>query len=148
MISKLVLNKELKDAINNYNDFPKEGIVFRDFLPVLQNPVLFKNLIKQMSQNKIWQEVDAVIAIDARGFLLGSPISLEINKPLLVARKPGKLPGETIGKSYDLEYGANNLSIQKKSLEKYNSFGIVDDLLATGGTVKCVEDILKEIKKK
>ena len=103
-----------------------------------------------MSQNYIWKEIDAIIAIDARGFLVGSSISLELNKPLIVARKPGKLPGQIIEKSYNLEYGNNSLSIQKKSIEKYDTFGIVDDLLATGGTVKCFEDILnscnKEIK--
>ena len=146
----MVLTEQLKDYINSYKDFPKEGIVFRDFLPIFQKPALYKELIKTMSQNYIWKEIDAIIAIDARGFLLGSSISLELNKPLIVARKPGKLPGQIIEKSYNLEYGNNSLSIQKKSIEKYETFGIVDDLLATGGTVKCLEDILnscnKEIK--
>ena len=145
-----MLSEQLKDYINSYKDFPNEGIVFRDFLPIFQKPALYKELIKTMSQNYMWKEIDAIIAIDARGFLLGSSISLELNKPLIVARKPGKLPGKIIEKSYNLEYGNNSLSIQKKSIEKYNTFGIVDDLLATGGTVKCLEDILnscnKEIK--
>ena len=146
----MVFTEQLKDYINSYKDFPKEGIVFRDFLPIFQKPDLYKELIQRMSQNNIWKEIDAIIAIDARGFLVGSSISLELNKPLIVARKPGKLPGHIIEKSYNLEYGTNSLSIQKKSIEKYDTFGIVDDLLATGGTVKCLEDILhscnKEIK--
>ena len=143
----MVLTEQLKDYIDSYKDFPKEGIIFRDFLPIFQKPSLYKELIQRMSQNNIWKEIDAIIAIDARGFLLGSSISLELNKPLIVARKPGKLPGQIIEKSYNLEYGNNSLSIQKKSIEKYDTFGIVDDLLATGGTVKCLEDILKSSNK-
>ena len=112
-----MLPEQLKDYINSYKDFPKEGIVFRDFLPIFQKPALYKELIKTMSQNYMWKEIDAIIAIDARGFLLGSSISLELNKPLIVARKPGKLPGQIIEKSYNLEYGNNSLSIQKKSIE-------------------------------
>ena len=142
----MILEK-LKKSINNYENFPKKGIVFRDFLPILQEPSLFKELIIKMSRNNKWIEVDAIIAIDARGFLLGSALSLELNKPLILARKPGKLPGETIGKTYQLEYGTNNLSIQKAALDKYKYYGIVDDLLATGGTVNCIKEILDSQKK-
>jgi len=140
----LVLTEQLKDSINSYKDFPRNGIVFRDFLPIFQKPALHRDLIQKMSQNNIWKEIDAIIVIDARGFLLGSSISLVLNKPLIVARKPGKLPGQIIEKSYNLEYGNNSLSIQKKSIEKYDTFGIVDDLLATGGTVKCVAEMLND----
>ena len=142
-----MISEKLKTSINNYENFPKKGIVFRDFLPILQEPSLFKELIIKMSRNKKWTEVDAIIAIDARGFLLGSGLSLELNKPLIVARKPGKLPGETIDKTYQLEYGTNNLSIQKSSLDKYKYYGVVDDLLATGGTVNCIKEILESQKK-
>ena len=86
---------------------------------------------------------DSIIAIDARGFLLGSCISLKLNKPLILARKPGKLPGEIFTSSYALEYGENALSIQKEAIQKFNTFVIVDDLLATGGTVECVSNLLK-----
>ena len=84
------------------------------------------------------------MTIDARGFIFGTAIGIKLSKPILVARKPGKLPGELITKSYSLEYGTNSLSIQKELLNKYKKFAIVDDLLATGGTVKCVKDILIE----
>ena len=100
-----------------------------------------------MVKNKIWTKVDAIIAIDARGFLIGSAVAQEINKPLIVARKPGKLPGNVIDKTYKLEYGTNNLSIQRESLKKYKSFGVVDDLLATGGTVNCVKEIINSLNK-
>ena len=81
-------------------------------------------------------------------FIFVSAISFNLSKPLVVARKPGKLPGEIISKSYNLEYGSNSLSIQEKSLSEHQTFFIIDDLLATGGTVKCVENILKSRENK
>ena len=142
-----MISKELKLSIKSYKDFPKEGIVFRDFLPVLQDPSLFRELIKAMSENKKWGDVEAIIAIDARGFLLGSAVAQRLNKPLIVARKPGKLPGKTIEKAYKLEYGTNSLSIQQECLDKYDSLGVIDDLLATGGTVNCIKEIMQPLKK-
>ena len=139
---------ELKFAIDSYKDFPQEGIIFRDVLPILRNPEIFSDLIKEMSNSDILKNSDAIIAIDARGFIFGAAISFHLSKPLVVARKPGKLPGEVISKSYNLEYGSNTLSIQEKSLCEYQTFFIIDDLLATGGTVKCVEDILNSQRKK
>jgi len=134
-----VISNKLKLSIKSYKDFPKKGIIFRDFLPILQEPTLFKELIDAMSENKKWDDIEAIIAIDARGFLLGSSVAQRLNKPLIVARKPGKLPGKTIEKTYTLEYGSNTLSIQKECLDKYVSFGVIDDLLATGGTVNCIK---------
>ena len=142
------MNKnKFKLVVDSYNDFPKEGIIFRDVLPILRNPDIFSDLIKEMSSSDILKNSDAIIAIDARGFIFGSAISFHLSKPLVLARKPGKLPGEVISKSYNLEYGSNSLSIQEKSLSEYQSFFIVDDLLATGGTVSCVVDILNSKRK-
>ena len=139
--------KNFKDLINNFEDFPKKGINFKNILPILENPKSHKYLISQMANSEIVRKAEAIIGIDARGFIFASGIALEAEKPLILARKPGKLPGELISKSYDLEYGSNSLSLQKSSLDKYNSYLIVDDLLATGGTVKCVSDILKDYQK-
>ena len=139
---------QIKRLISSYKDFPKKGIVFKDVLEILQDPIIFKELIKNMSNVDFLLSSDAIISIDARGFIFGSAISLYTSKPLIFARKPGKLPGELVSKSYELEYGKNTLSIQKKSLEKFNSFVIVDDLLATGGTVNCVCEILSSQNKK
>ena len=141
-------NNKLKLAIDSYKDFPQEGIVFRDVLPILRNPDIFSDLIKDMSNSKVLKNSDAIIAIDARGFIFGAAISFHLSKPLVLARKPGKLPGEIISKSYDLEYGTNSLSIQEKSLSEHQTFFIIDDLLATGGTVNCVADILNSQGKK
>ena len=133
-----------ENYINSYVDFPKKGILFRDISPILQEPKIFKNLIKKMSSADFFKICDCIIAVDARGFIFGSAIALNIEKPLIMARKPGKLPGELSEKSYNLEYGKNSLSIQKNLLSKYKNFAIVDDLLATGGTVDCISKILKE----
>ena len=82
-----------------------------------------------MSSSQIIKNSEAIISIDARGFIFGSAISLQASKPMIVARKPGKLPGEIFEEKYNLEYGENSLSLQKKALTRYNSYAIVDDLL-------------------
>ena len=137
----------LKELIDTYNDYPKQGIEFKDVLGIIQEPQVFKELILSMSSSQIIKNAEAIISIDARGFIFGSAISLQASKPMVVARKPGKLPGELLEENYSLEYGNNSLSIQEKSLRKYKSYAIVDDLLATGGTVNCVSKILKSYDK-
>ena len=140
--------KKLKELITTYKDFPKKGIYFKDVLEILQEPEVFSELILKMSSSQILKKSEAIVSIDARGFIFGSAIALQSSKPMIVARKPGKLPGEILTEKYKLEYGENSLSIQKNSLKKYNSFTIIDDLLATGGTVECVANLLKKNDKK
>jgi len=140
--------KKLEELIVTYKDFPKKGIFFKDVLGITQEPETFKELIIEMASSEIIKNSDAIVAIDARGFIFGSAISLQASKPLIFARKPGKLPGRLIQKKYNLEYGENSLSIQKESLNKFKSFAIVDDLLATGGTVSCVSELLEKESKK
>ena len=139
--------KKLLECIETYKDFPNEGINFKDVIGIIQKPEIFKELIFKMSSSQIIKNAEAIISIDARGFIFGSAISFQASKPMIVARKPGKLPGEIYKKDYSLEYGENSLSVQKKALQKYNSFAIVDDLLATGGTVNCVSELLKNNQK-
>ena len=136
--------KNLESLIKTYNDFPQKGIAFKDVLGIIQDPEVFRELILKMSSNKVIKSSEAIISIEARGFIFGSAISLQASKPMLVARKPGKLPGELIKENYYLEYGKSSLSIQKESLEKFNSYAIVDDLLATGGTINCVANLIKK----
>ena len=136
--------KKLEDLIKTYYDFPKKGIAFKDLLGIIQDSGAFRELILKMSSNKVIRNSEAIISIEARGFIFGSAISLQASKPMLVARKPGKLPGELIQENYDLEYGKNSLSIQKESLKRFSSYAIVDDLLATGGTVNCVANLIKK----
>ena len=139
--------KKLEDLILTYQDFPKKGIDFKDILEILQYPDIFQDLILKMSSNQFLKNAEAIISIDARGFIFGSAVALESSKPMIVARKPGKLPGPLLTREYDLEYGKNSLSLQCNALKKFNSFVIVDDLLATGGTVNCVSRLLKDQSK-
>ena len=140
--------KSLKEIIDTYKDYPKKGIEFKDVLGIIQEPRIFKELIMKMSSSQIIKNAEAIISIDARGFIFGSAISIQASKPMIVARKPGKLPGDLVTKKYTLEYGENSLSIQKKAIKKYSSFAIIDDLLATGGTVNCVSELLNTNNKK
>ena len=133
--------------IFTYKDFPKKGIDFKDVLEILQYPDIFQDLISKMSSSNFLKNAEAIVSIDARGFIFGSAVALESSKPMIVARKPGKLPGQILTREYDLEYGKNSLSIQSNALKKFNSFVIVDDLLATGGTVNCVSRMLKDQNK-
>ena len=135
--------QNLESLIKTYNDFPKKGIAFKDILGIIQDTEVFRELILKMSLNKVIKSSEAIIAIEARGFIFGSAISLQASKPMLVARKPGKLPGELIQGSYNLEYGKSSLAIQKEAIKKFKSYAIVDDLLATGGTVECVTKLIK-----
>ena len=139
--------KFLEELIDTYQDYPKQGIEFKDVLGIIQEPKIFKELILNMSSSQIIKNADAIISIDARGFIFGSAISLQTSKPMIVARKPGKLPGELLESNYSLEYGENSLSIQKKAISKFNSYAIVDDLLATGGTVNCVANMIESHNK-
>ena len=139
--------KKLEDLILTYKDFPKKGIEFKDVFEILQYPDIFQELILKMSSNQFLKNAEAIISIDARGFIFGSAVALESSKPMIVARKPGKLPGQLLTREYDLEYGKNSLSIQCNALKKFNSFVIVDDLLATGGTVNCVSSLLHDQRK-
>ena len=139
--------KKLEDLILTYKDFPQKGIDFKDVLEIIQYPDVFQELIFKMSSSQFLRNAEAIISIDARGFIFGSAVALQTSKPMVVARKPGKLPGEIITKEYDLEYGNNSLSIQINALKKFNSFVIVDDLLATGGTANCVSLLLQKERK-
>ena len=139
--------KNFKEFISSYSDFPKKGIIFRDTLKILQYPEVFNDLISRMSNTDIVRNADAILAIGARGFIFGTAISLKTSKPMIVARKAGKLPGELISQEYSLEYGKDTLSLQENSLHAFKSFAIVDDLIATGGTVKSVVKLLKSKNK-
>ena len=136
--------KKLESLIKTYNDFPQKGIAFKDLLEIIQDSEVFRELILKMSSHPVISNSDAIIAIDARGFIFGSAISFQASKPMIVARKPGKLPGELIEENYNLEYGKNSLSIQKDSIKKFNCYAIVDDVLATGGTVDCVAKLVNK----
>ena len=140
--------KKIENLIKTYYDFPKKGISFKDVLEIIQDSEVFRELIIKMSSSQVLKNSEAILSIEARGFIFGSAISFQASKPMVVARKPGKLPGELIQENYNLEYGNNSLSIQKEALKRFNSYVIVDDLLATGGTVDCVSKLIRRNDKK
>ena len=142
-----MLSERLKNSIKDYPDFPKKGIVFKDISPIIADPELFSDLIDKIKSYTFFKDADALIAIDARGFIFGSAIAKSIKKPLIMARKKNKLPGSVIQESYGLEYGTDNLSLQESAISSFKKFVIIDDLLATGGTAKCVIDMLEKNNK-
>ena len=138
------MDNYLKKHIKIFPDFPRKGIIFQDLLPLLLKPQIFSSLIENMANQKVFEQCEAIVGIESRGFIFGTAIAQKLSRPLILARKPGKLPGDLIEKSYELEYGESKLSIQKSAIELFNNFTIVDDLLATGGTANCVYQLLSE----
>ena len=142
-----MLSERLKDSIKDYPDFPKKDIIFKDISPILSDPELFSDLIDKITKYPFFKDTDALIAIDSRGFIFGRKKTKIIKKPLILARKKNKLPGIVIERNYGLEYGTDKLCIQESAISPFNNFVIIDDLLATGGTAKCVIEMLKSKKK-
>ncbi|XMB87248.1 adenine phosphoribosyltransferase [Mycoplasmatota bacterium WC44] len=136
----------LKDYIANVPNFPKEGIQFKDITPLMQDGKAFKYTVSQFVEfaKKVGAEV--IVGPEARGFIFGCPAAAELGIGFVPVRKPGKLPRETIDLAYDLEYGSNTLSMHADSIKPGQKVLIVDDLLATGGTVKATIDIIEQMK--
>ncbi len=126
---------DIKKHIRDIPDFPKQGIVFRDITTLLQNPGAFRRSIESLVERFESAEVDAIAGIDARGFMFASPLALRLELPLVIIRKKGKLPFETHSQSYDLEYGADSLEIHVDAVSSGDRVLLVDDLLATGGSL-------------
>ncbi len=127
------MNTDLKAFINDVPDFPQQGIVFKDVSPLLGNPEAFHDVIECFRLE--WSgDIDAIAALDARGFLFGGALALVLGLPLVMLRKKGKLPGDTIGIEYGLEYGTASLEVQQGTFAPGSRVLVIDDLLATGGT--------------
>lgn len=133
----------LDNVIRKVPDFPKPGILFYDVTSIFTNPEALKYVIDKMEETYKDTEIDGVIAIESRGFVLGSPFAIKRSLPLVLARKKGKLPGETIAQSYALEYGEATLEIHKADLIAGKKWLIVDDLIATGGTLQAVAQMVE-----
>ena len=125
----------LNDYIRSIPDFPKPGILFRDITPLLANPAAFRRAVVAMADPFRTAKIDVVAAAEARGFIFAAPVALELNASLVPIRKPGKLPFNTQSLSYDLEYGSDTLEIHADAIPPGAKVLVVDDLLATGGTV-------------
>jgi len=135
---------DLDAAIRKVPDFPKKGILFYDVTGILMNPAAFAYCIDAAYERYHGMTVDHVAAIDARGFLFASPLAYRLGVPLVVVRKKGKLPGDTYRKSFALEYGEDTVEIHKRDVKQGSRVLIVDDLIATGGTLRAAADIFTE----
>jgi len=139
------IKMNLSDKIRNIPDFPKEGILFKDITPLLRDKEALKEAIEKMADMFRDYEIDYVVGIEARGFLVGTPLAIKLDKGFIPIRKPGKLPHEVLKKSYELEYGKNEIEIHKDAVSEGDKILIVDDLLATGGTTLASTEMIEEL---
>ena len=126
----------LADYIRDIPDFPKPGILFRDITPLLHAPAAFRQAVAEMAAPFADMKIDVIAAAEARGFIFAGPMALELDAALVPIRKPGKLPFETLSYSYELEYGTDTLEIHADAIPAGANVLVVDDLLATGGTIE------------
>ena len=138
----------LKDYIRNIPDFPKPGILFRDITTLLKDKKAFKKAVEALAKKYKHKKIDVIIAVEARGFILGGAIAEKLGAGFVPVRKKGKLPWKTNSVTYDLEYGTDTLEMHHDAIKPGDKVLIVDDLLATGGTVKAVTDLVKQLQGK
>ncbi|MBN2796680.1 MAG: adenine phosphoribosyltransferase [Clostridia bacterium] len=136
---------DLKSKIRTVEDFPKEGISFKDITTLLQDPEAFKYTIDALVELADQYDYDVIIGPEARGFIFSAPMAFSAQKPLVLVRKPGKLPYETVRHEYELEYGTDALEIHKDAIKPGDKVLIVDDLLATGGTTLAVAELVEKL---
>ena len=137
--------QEIEQAIRNVPDFPKPGIQFKDITPVLADPRLFAGAIDLLTRNFAPGSVDAVVGIDARGFIFAAAAAFKLKAGFVPVRKVGKLPWQTIEQSYDLEYGTNTVAMHLDAIKPGQRVLLVDDLLATGGTAAAAIALMQKL---
>ena len=137
---------DLKDWIRDVPDYPQSGTLFRDITPLLAHPPAFRYTIEQLQAPFARQTIDAIVGIDARGFIFGAPIAYALGVPFVPVRKRDKLPPETIGVNYSLEYGSGRLEMRVDALEPEMNVLVVDDLLATGGSAAATGKLIRKLK--
>ena len=137
--------ERIKKSIRNVPDFPQPGIQFKDITPILQKPELFGNVIDIFYDRYKSEKIDVIVGIESRGFIFAAPLALKLGCSLAIARKPGKLPYETVSAEYSLEYGVDALELHTDAIKNSDRVLIVDDLLATGGTANATGSIVKKL---
>jgi adenine phosphoribosyltransferase len=134
----------VKDYIADFPDFPKKGVLFRDITPLLENPDAFRETVELMAEKIRGLNFDYIVAIEARGFIFGTALAMLLKKPLVISRKPGKLPGKTISADYEKEYGKDTLEMHGHAHFSGKKFLFVDDVLATGNTAVAAEKLVEK----
>ncbi|MFO7995198.1 MAG: adenine phosphoribosyltransferase [Marinobacter sp.] len=138
-------SESIKKAIRTVPDWPKPGVAFRDITTVLQDRTAFRKLIDAFVHRYHGHRVDAVAAVDARGFIIGSALAYELNASLVLIRKKGKLPFDTLVEDYELEYGTASVELHKDAFKPGDNVVLVDDLIATGGTMLAASRLIRRI---
>ncbi|NQU43082.1 adenine phosphoribosyltransferase [bacterium] len=136
---------DLRACVRDVVDFPKKGIVFKDITPLLADPKAFAYVTDHLAERYANQEFDKIIAVESRGFFFGAGLSLRLGRGLVPVRKPGKLPAEKIRQTFDLEYGQDALEIHTDAIKPGEKVLIVDDLLATGGTLEASTKLVEAL---
>ena len=139
------MSKNVKDYVVTIPDFPEEGVMFRDITSVLNDADGLKLAIDEMVEALKDVDFDVIVALESRGFIFGMPIAYLLHKRFVPIRKKGKLPRETVEKSYDLEYGQATIEVHKEDLAPGEKVVIVDDLIATGGTLKAAAELVEQL---
>ena len=138
------INK-IRDSIRNVPDFPKPGVQYKDITTLLQDPNIFKSVMDIFIDTYKHEKIDVIVGIESRGFIFASPLSIELGIPFILARKPGKLPSNTLSVDYELEYGKDSIEIHSDAIKKNDRVLIIDDLLATGGTAKATGSLVQTL---
>jgi len=136
--------EELQKYIRDVSDFPKPGILFRDLTPLLKEPTALRLAVRALAEPFRDENVDYVVGTEARGFIFGAPVALELGVGFVPARKPGKLPYQTIEASYELEYGTDHVQMHVDALPAHSRVLVIDDLIATGGTALATIDLVRQ----
>ncbi|GFO55564.1 adenine phosphoribosyltransferase [Geomonas sp. Red276] len=137
--------QELKDIIRDVPDFPKKGILFKDITTLLGDAKSFQRMVDLLAHRYIGEKIDKVVGVEARGFIIGAALAYKLGAGIVLVRKPGKLPSATFKKTYDLEYGTDTLEIHIDAIKPGERVLVADDLLATGGTMSAVVDMVQEL---
>ena len=137
--------KKLEDYVRSIPDFPEPGIIFRDITSILQDADGLRLAIDSMQELLKGVDFDVIVGAESRGFVFGAPIAYNLHKPFVLIRKKGKLPCETVSKEYDLEYGSAVIEMHKDSIKPGQKVVLVDDLIATGGTIQAAAELVEEL---
>lgn len=137
--------KKIEDYVRSIPDFPEPGIIFRDVTSILQDADGLTMAIDLMQDCLKDTDVDVIVGTESRGFMFGVPIAYNLHKPFVPVRKKGKLPCETVSRSYDLEYGSATIEMHKDSIKPGQKVAVIDDLIATGGTVEAAVKLIEEL---
>lgn len=136
---------DIKGLIRSIPDFPKPGIVFRDITTILKDPAGMGACVDQIAEHFAGRGIEMVVGVEARGFIFGPPVALKLSAGFAPVRKPGKLPAETIKESYELEYGTDEIEIHKDAVQPGQKVLLIDDLLATGGTMTACARLVESL---